>query len=116
MDIESLQALCKRLPFVTEDVKWGADLCFSIGGKMFLVTNPDQLPVGASFKCTAEEFEELIARPGFKPAPYLARHQWVYVEDITLMNGSEWHHFVEQSYQLVKAKLPKKVLKDLGIL
>jgi predicted DNA-binding protein (MmcQ/YjbR family) len=116
MDIESLQALCKSFPLVTEDVKWGADLCFSIGGKMFLVTNPDQLPVGASFKCTSEEFEVLIARPGFKPAPYLARHQWVYVEDITLMNGSEWQHFVEQSYQLVKAKLPKKVLKDLGIL
>jgi predicted DNA-binding protein (MmcQ/YjbR family) len=113
MDLETLQKLCQSYPHVTEDVKWGADLCFNIGGKMFLVTNPDESPVGASFKCTDEEFEALAARPGFQPAPYLARHKWVYVSDISFLSFREWQHFARQSYELVKAKLPKKIQKEL---
>jgi predicted DNA-binding protein (MmcQ/YjbR family) len=39
MNIEALRKFCLSLPAVTEDVKWGADLCFSVGGKMFCVTS-----------------------------------------------------------------------------
>ena len=35
MDIDALRAICKKLPGVTEDIKWGNDLCFCIAGKMF---------------------------------------------------------------------------------
>ena len=31
MNIEELQRLCKALPHATEDIKWGADLVFSVG-------------------------------------------------------------------------------------
>jgi|SRR3954463_16306081 YjbR len=67
MNIEEVQSLCKQLPGVTEDIKWGSDLCFSVGGKMFLVTGLEQSPITASFKVTDEQFEELSAKPGFKP-------------------------------------------------
>jgi len=33
MNIEDVQSLCKQLPDVTEDIKWGSDLCFNVGGK-----------------------------------------------------------------------------------
>ena len=42
MNIEEIQNLCKQLPGVTEDIKWGNDLCFSVGGKMFLVAGLEQ--------------------------------------------------------------------------
>jgi len=48
---------------VTEDIKCGSDLCFSVGGKIFLVTGLEQLPITASFKVADEQFEELLAMP-----------------------------------------------------
>ena len=108
MNIEDIQTICRQLPAVTEDIKWGHDLCFSIGDKMFLVTSADETPTSASFKAPDEDFEELSERKGFKPAPYLARYKWVWVEDINLVSKKEWKVFVKQSYDLIKAKLPKK--------
>jgi hypothetical protein len=32
MDIDQLRAICTALPAVTEDIKWGHDLVFSVGG------------------------------------------------------------------------------------
>lgn len=108
MTLEDMQAICSKLENVTQDIKWGHDLCFNTGGKMFLVTAPDSVPVSASFKATQETFDELIERDGFIPAPYLAKHKWVYVDNINRLSKKEWQHLVSQSYELVKAKLSKK--------
>ncbi|HZV70469.1 MAG TPA: MmcQ/YjbR family DNA-binding protein [Saprospiraceae bacterium] len=112
MDIESLRALCKKLPHVTEDIKWGNDLCFSIGGKMFCVTGL-QTPPSVSFKVKDDEFDEMSSRKGFEPAPYVARYKWVLVTDMNTMPKKQWEYYIHQSYELVKSKLPKKVLKEL---
>jgi predicted DNA-binding protein (MmcQ/YjbR family) len=107
MTIEDVQTICKKLDKVTSDIKWGHDLCFNVGGKMFFVADVDNVPTSASFKTDEETFNELIEREGFKPAPYLARHKWVYVDDINRVSKKEWQHFISQSYEIVKAKLPK---------
>ena len=115
MTIEDIQAICKSLPAVTEDIKWGNDLVFSIGGKMFCVAGLNQSPTTASFKVTDEEFDEMCDREGFKPAPYVAKYKWVWIEDIAKMGKSEWKKYIKQSYTLVKDKLPAKMKKQLGI-
>ena len=115
MDIEDIQNICKQLPGVTEDIKWEHDLVFSIGGKMFCVVGLDQSPTTASFKVTDEEFEEMSNWPGFKPAPYVAKYKWVWVEDINKMKKADWKKFIQQSYDLVKNKLSAKLKKQLGI-
>ena len=107
MTIEDLQTICKKLDGVTEDIKWGHNLCFNIGGKMFLVTDADAVPTSASFKTDEETFNELTERDGFKPAPYLARHKWAYVDDINRLSQKEWEYFINKSYELIKSKLPK---------
>ncbi len=107
MDIEGIRSICKKLPDVTEGVKWGADLCFMISEKMFCVT-PLEGPLTASFKVTDEEFEELSARPGIVPAPYVARYKWVLVENPRVLTKKQWEFYITQSYELVKSKLPKK--------
>jgi predicted DNA-binding protein (MmcQ/YjbR family) len=38
MNIEQLRKFCLSFPGATEDIKWGADLCFCVGEKMFCVT------------------------------------------------------------------------------
>jgi len=108
MNIKDLRAICQKFPQVTEDIKWGHDLCFCIGEKMFLVAGLDQSPTGASFKVPDEDFEILIDKEGFKPAAYLARYKWVHVNNIDLLSKKEWINYAKQSYNLIKNKLPKK--------
>jgi len=83
MDIEAIRDICKTLPSVTEDIKWGNDLCFMIGGKMFCVV-PMDIPLKISLKVTDEEFGELTDRRGIIPAPYAARYKWILIEDVIL--------------------------------
>ncbi len=115
MTIEEIQAICRQLPGVTEDIKWEDHLCFNVGDKMFLITSPNQVPPTASFKVPDEAFEEVSAKPGFKPAAYLARYKWVALDDISRLTAKEWEQSIHQSYKLVAAKLPAKVKKQLGL-
>jgi predicted DNA-binding protein (MmcQ/YjbR family) len=114
MEIESLQKFCLSLPAVTEDIKWGHDLCFSIGGKMFCVAGLEA-PLTCSFKVPDEEFEGLSTRDGFMPAPYMARAKWVLVTDASKLSKKEWESRIRESYDLVKGKLTKKLRSELGI-
>ena len=114
--VEELQTICKKFNGVTEDIKWDHHLCFNVGGKMFLVTSPDEVPVSASFKASDDDFEELISRTGLKPAQYLAKHKWVFVEDINFISIADWERLIEQSYQLIASKLTKKFKKEIGLI
>jgi predicted DNA-binding protein (MmcQ/YjbR family) len=107
MTIESLRAFCRKLPEVTEDIKWGHDLCFCVAGKMFSVVNLER-PHSIAFKCTPETFGELIERPGIIPAPYMARNMWVQEQELgEVLDRREIEALVKESYELVVAKLPK---------
>lgn len=114
MTLESIRKFCKRLPHVTEDIKWGHDLCFLIGGKMFAVASLDTAEGHCvSFKCTPEEFAELVEMSGIIPAPYMARNHWVTMERFDALRDAEIEDYVRKSYDMVKAKLTKSALAEL---
>lgn len=113
MDIEDIRKICRELPSVTEGIKWGNDLCFMIGEKMFCVVLLDGSSK-VSLKVTDEEFSEMSSLVGVIPAPYAARHKWILVEDLTVFNKKKWEYYIHQSYNLVKSKLSKKKLMQLG--
>lgn len=115
MTIDRLRTLCLSFPGATEQIQWGADLVFKVGGKMFCVacTEPRSAPVAVSFKCDDETFAELLEREGVIPAPYLARAKWVALERFDALPSRELAARVEQSYRLVAAKLPKAVRATL---
>jgi predicted DNA-binding protein (MmcQ/YjbR family) len=105
--IDTLRQICRALPGVTEDVKWGSDLCFCVAGKMFTVVNLDP-PHQMSFKCTPDGFAELIEREGIVPAPYMARNMWVQEQSLgETLDRAELAALVKTAYELVVAKLPK---------
>ncbi len=114
MNIEDIQAICRDWPGVTEDVKWGHDLVFSVAGKMFCVVGLDQSPITASFKVKDDEFDEISNWPGFKPAPYVAKYKWVWMDDTRKMKKADWKYYLKQSYELVRDKLPAKTKIQLG--
>jgi predicted DNA-binding protein (MmcQ/YjbR family) len=89
-------------------------LCFNVGGKMFLITAPDSIPVSASIKVSEEAFEKLPEKDGFMPAPYLARYKWIFMDDIERLSRREWERYIAEAYQLVGARLPAKTRKLLG--
>src|SRR5215211_312207 len=107
MNTETLRNFCLSLPAATEEIKWGNDLVFSVGEKMFCVTSFDE-PFKASFKVPDDIFEEMCNREGFIPAPYMARAKWVLASDDAGLSKKDWETFVAQSYELVKQKLTKK--------
>lgn len=113
MNFHSAIALCRSLPGVTEDTKWGNDLVFSVGEKMFAVTNLGE-PEGISFKVDDDRFLELTDREGIIPAPYLARAKWVYVEDAKALGDEEAAQLLRRSYELVFGKLTKKIQREIS--
>lgn len=115
MTVEEIQSICRKHRGVTEDVKWEDHLCFNVGGKMFLVTSPDTVPVSASIKVSDIAFAELQDKEGFKPAPYLARYKWIFMDDINSLSKKEWQHYIAEAYELVGSKLPAKTRKQLGL-
>jgi predicted DNA-binding protein (MmcQ/YjbR family) len=114
MNVDFIRKLCMSLSAVTEDIKWGNDLVFSVGGKMFCVASLEP-PLTCSFKVKDEEFEELSHSDGFMPAPYMARAKWVLVTQPAKLTKKEWQHYIQQSYEMVKMKLTKKIRQQLGI-
>jgi predicted DNA-binding protein (MmcQ/YjbR family) len=112
LSFAKLRAVCAGLPGATQDVKWGEVLVFSVGEKMFAGTHGDGAPV-FSFKVADERFLELTDRPGVIPAPYLARAKWVQITPACALSQDEARALVEQSYQLVFAKLTKKLQREI---
>ena len=108
MPAERARKLCAAFPHVTEQVQWGNDLVFKIGGKMFAVIPLDPAPKVLAFKCTPELFAELIERPGVSPAAYLARAQWVSLDSEDAIAWAELKDLLRQAYDVVLGKLPKK--------
>ena len=107
MTIDVVRTICRAFPGVTEDIKWGSDLVFSVGGKMFVVVNTER-PHELKFKCTPETFAELIERDGIIPAPYMARAMWVEECSVgEVFERREMEALIKTSYELVAAKLPK---------
>jgi predicted DNA-binding protein (MmcQ/YjbR family) len=107
MSVETIRKICRSFPGVTEDVKWGNDLVFSVGGKMFAVIDLEP-PHSVAFKCTNESFGELIERTGIIPAPYLARAMWVQETEFgETLELRELTALIRTAYEIVAAKLPK---------
>ena len=113
MDFEKAKALCRTFPGATEDIKWGADIVFSVGLKMFAVTSSAVPAQGISFKVDDQRFLELTDRPGIIPAPYLARAKWVRVEHTKALSEAQAAALLRQSYELVFAKLTKKLQREI---
>jgi predicted DNA-binding protein (MmcQ/YjbR family) len=113
MDIEWLQKTCLSWPATEEEVKWENALCFMVARKIFCLISLDEDRI--SFKVPDELFEELSGTDGFIPAPYLARAKWVTLVQMEKISKKELAAYLQQSYDLIRAKLPKKVKAEFGL-
>jgi predicted DNA-binding protein (MmcQ/YjbR family) len=114
MNVDWLREICLSFAGATEQIQWGSDLLFKVGGKMFAVAPLEPAPVCLSFKASPENFAELTERPNIIPAPYLARAQWVALETRDALPAQELARLLRESYEMVFAKLPKKTREALS--
>lgn len=119
MTLARFRTLCRSQPGATEQIQWGVDAVFKIGGKMFAVACTDhaQYPEAkmCSFKCDDDGFAEMVERDGVAPAPYLARARWVSLDRWDALTDREIAAAIARSYQLVRAGLTKKVQATLPV-
>jgi predicted DNA-binding protein (MmcQ/YjbR family) len=115
MNIEDLRELCLSLPYATEDVKYGSDLSFSIGKKIFCGTR-----ITGSFrtglKCNPDDFAILTEKQGILPMPRLSVTGWIRIENEYALNDKEWQEYVRKSYALIMDQLTKKEKQLLGLM
>jgi predicted DNA-binding protein (MmcQ/YjbR family) len=107
--LDSIREYCLSLPGTTEGIQWEDALLFRVGGKIFVSVSLN--PAAAdriAFKCDPETFAELLEREGARPAAYVGRFQWIGLRDFNVLPAAELRELIYASYELVKAKLPKK--------
>jgi predicted DNA-binding protein (MmcQ/YjbR family) len=107
MDLETVRRLCLRLPYVTEQVQWGDNLVFKVGGKMFLVAPLEPSKHALSLKVSLEAFEQLQEVEGIIPAPYLARARWLALQKLNLLPQEDLRALIRNAHALIFESLPR---------
>ncbi|ATC23949.1 MmcQ/YjbR family DNA-binding protein [Caulobacter vibrioides] len=113
MTPEAFDKACLALPGATLSIQWGDNHVFKVGEKMFAV----RAAAGDSFSFKASDvaFEVLTESGRAKPAPYLARAQWVWFADMAAEDEAEVAGWLASAHALVAAKLTRKTKAALGI-
>jgi predicted DNA-binding protein (MmcQ/YjbR family) len=105
MDVESIRSFCLSFPRVTENLQWGDDLCFKIGGKIFLTLGLDSRRM--CFKCVPGKFAALVEQEHIRPAPHVGRYKWVLLNRRDALRDDELQELIQPSFEMVAAKAPK---------
>jgi predicted DNA-binding protein (MmcQ/YjbR family) len=116
MNVDEIRKYCLSFPHATENLQWGDELCFKvggkkIGGKIFAILGLNAVPHRVCFKCAPETFAELIERESIRPAPYVGRYKWVLVERLDALSNDECRQLIRLSYEMVAAGAPKSGLQ-----
>ena len=115
---EAINAYCKSLPQSTHVVQWGNADVWKLGGKVFAICGWSDGNSAVTFKVSELAFEILSDMPGMRPAPYLASRgmKWIQVYDDPGLPDTELMTHLNASYEMIKAKLTKKLRSELGLI
>jgi predicted DNA-binding protein (MmcQ/YjbR family) len=104
MSVECIRRFCLSFSHATENLQWGDDLCFKVGGKIFALLSLSSVPQRLMLKCTPERFAELVEQDDIVPAPYVGRYKWVSLERLDVLPWGEIKDLIQQSYEMVAVK------------
>jgi len=68
-----------------------------------------------SFKCSELNFRILTELDGIQRAPYLTQGNWIQITSEKAMNNQDIKDYIKDSYDIIAAKLTKKLKGELGI-
>ena len=91
MDAEWLRKLCLSFPGTTEQIQWGYDLLFKVGGKMFAITALE--PVG-----------NYAVRLLFDDRHDTGIYSWEYLHELGRKHESNWKTYLARLEQAGKSR------------
>jgi predicted DNA-binding protein (MmcQ/YjbR family) len=107
MTNESIRTHCLSLPDTTEVIQWGEHLLFKVLGKMFAII--DLEGHSCSLRCTPETYGELVEMEDILPASHnMWKYNWVTTQTLSALPDARFRALLTESYEIVKAKLPRK--------
>ena len=115
MKAKDFEKAALALPGAVLDIKWGADRCYCVGGKIFAVGGHGEDEPRYCLKVSDASFEQLCEEGVAEPAPYLARAKWVLLKDAHALPDDQLLEYLRRSHALIAAKLTKKARAELGI-
>lgn len=117
MTRDEFNTFCAGLMATTHVVQWGNSDVWKVGGKVFAICGWNDGADAFTFKATDIAYEVLQDAPGIRPAPYLASRgmKWLQVYEERGMSDASLKEHLVTSYDLVVAKLTKKLRAELGV-
>ena len=78
MDLEQAIGLCMAFPEVEETTPFGPQaLVYKVAGKVFAITNPDDVPVWMNLKCEPTRAQDLRAEfEAVQPGYHMNKRHW----------------------------------------
>ena len=107
-----MQEHCLAKPGAWEDQPWEGDVVAKVGDKIFAFFGEHS--VGVKAGATREEADEWLARypDDASVMAYIGRSGWNSLSTVGEIPDDEIREAVDESYDLVVAKLPKKFRPD----
>jgi len=118
MTSDEFNGFCRALPATTYVMQWGGCHVWKVGGKVFAIGSPGAAEQPAySFKTSQLNFHFLAAKPGYRPAPYLASRglQWIQHYAAPDAEDDDLRYYLRESYRIVSLGLSKKLQQQLGL-
>ncbi|MBK0326566.1 MmcQ/YjbR family DNA-binding protein [Rhodobacteraceae bacterium F11138] len=117
MTREEFNVFCGGLPQTTHVVQWGNADVWKVGGKVFAICGWAKGEDAFTFKVSDIAFEVLGDMPGIRPAPYLASRgmKWLQHYAAPGLPDAELQRHIRLSYDMIVAKLTKKLRAELGL-
>ena len=126
MTPDALNKFCGSLPHTHHLVQWGGADVWKVGRpekgkfKMFCVAGlgGGDGRNGVTFHVSEIAFEMLKDTPGCRPAPYLASRgmSWIQRFNDEGVSDKSLKEYITRSHELMRAKLTKKLQRELGML
>ncbi|RTQ51410.1 MmcQ/YjbR family DNA-binding protein [Hymenobacter gummosus] len=115
MNIEEFRDYCLAKPGTTEETPFGPDtLVFKIGGKIYALTSIDSFG-SVNLKCEPERATLLREEFDFvRPGYHMNKKHWNTVLIGTGVTRRQLQEFIDHSYDLVRASLPRAVRGELA--
>lgn len=117
MNAEEIREYCLNKQKVTESFPFNeTTLVFKVAGKMFALLSLDSTDLSINLKCEPERAVRLREKyPAVQPGYHMNKQHWntVYVNET--IPRKEILQFIDDSYNLIVSKLPKKIKNELNL-
>jgi predicted DNA-binding protein (MmcQ/YjbR family) len=115
LNIEEFRDYCLQKKGVTEETPFDDDtLCFKVKGKIFALTDIESKPLSFNLKCDPDKAVSLREQyDSVKPGYHMNKKHWNTIVADGSVNRSLLQEWIDHSYDLVVASLPKSQRQGL---